>query len=280
MGAEIFVEGVEVAASVWQHRTALRQALTRLWNRLRHGHMCLAAFGLGGVGKTTLGHLLTGDTEADDLSPAYSESLVAERYALEGELVCSLLVPPGQERRLEERPQVELRRRIAAGDAVGVINVVSYGYHSFAEIGFERHKLYQPGMSPEEFLKVYIAARRRDEMRALEALKPYLTAAPSRVWMLTLVTKQDLWWAERREVSEHYSAGEYQAQIDDITRQRGVQNFTHRVVSASLVWNNFRDGEGKVLATTTAGYEQSVRAANLKRSLTTIHDLLEQEVKR
>lgn len=278
MAVELFIEGVEVAAAVWENRTALRRALTRLWNRLRHGNLQIAVFGAGGVGKSTLGQILTGEASADDLPAGYSESLVLEKYPLEGDLVCSLLVPPGQERRREERSRVDLLGSLAAGKSFGVINVVSYGYHSFAELGFEKHKLYRKGMIPKDFMGVYLPERRREEIRVLDALKPYLLTAHARIWMVTLVTKQDLWWAQRAEVNDYYTSGEYAAHLEDIVRQRGAQNFVHRLVSASLLWNNFKDHDGTVLATTTAGYEQSVRAANLKRALNVIHDLCEQQV--
>lgn len=280
MVAELFVEGMEVAASTWEHRATLRRALMQLWNRLRHGHMSVATFGLGGVGKTTLGHLLTGDTEADKLPPEYRESLTTEQFKVDGDLPCSVIVAPGQKRRQVERPQVELRQRIASGKVAGVINVVAYGYHSFSEIGFERHRLYQPGMTAQDFMAAYLPTQRREEIQALGVLKPFLTHAPARLWMVTLVTKQDLWWAKRHEVNAHYTEGEYHAEIEEIARQLGAKHFTHRLLSASLMWNNLRDGDGKMLATTTAGYEQTTRAANMKRTANAIHELLGEGSKR
>ncbi len=133
-------------------------------------------------------------------------------------------------------------------------------------------------MTSEAFIAAYADDRRAAEVKALETLKPYLLTAHRGVWMVTVVTKQDLWWNERYATDRHYSTGAYASVIADIERQRGTQNFIHRLVSASLVWTNFRDGEGTLLATTTAGYEQTVRAANLNRTLRAIHDVAEQQV--
>ena len=47
-----------------EHRSEIRKALTRFWNRVRHGHLKVVVFGLGGVGKSTLGKLLSGVTRS------------------------------------------------------------------------------------------------------------------------------------------------------------------------------------------------------------------------
>jgi hypothetical protein len=277
----LFLEVAEVAAeAAWQHRSDLRNKLVRFWNRVRHGHLKVVVFGLGGAGKTTLGKLLSGVDE-DELPRGYEESLQAETFALDGDLSCSLFVAPGQERRESEEPRERLNGVLSTGEGVGVINVVAYGYHHFAQLGYTRHKLYQAGMSPEQFMAAYVVERRDAEIKALERMKPFLVAARPNVWMVTLVTKQDLWWGERHAVEAHYEdeKNAYAGIIAEVTRQRHPRYFLHRTVSASLVWNNLRDPEEVVLATTTAGYEQNVRKANLRRALAAIHGIAEQQVK-
>jgi hypothetical protein len=224
--------------------------------------------------------LLSG-VEQDDLPRGYEESLKAETFALDGDLSCSLFVAPGQERRESEAPREKLNGILSTGEAVGVINVVAFGYHHFSQLGYKHHKLYQPGMSPEQFMAAYLDDRRRAEVQALDRMKPFLLAARSNVWMVTLVTKQDLWWNDRHAVRAHYEDenNDYAKSIAEVTRQRHPRYFLHQTVSASLVWNNLRDPEDVVLATTTAGYEQSVRRANLRRALAAIHGIAEQQVK-
>lgn len=90
--------------------------------------------------------------------------------------------------------------------------------------------------------------------------------------MLTLVTKQDLWWDRRGEVRGYYEQGQYNTHITDIARARGSQNFRHDYVSASLVISNFRTGNGEILAQTIGGYDEIIQAqnqANLLRTITT-----------
>lgn len=98
------------------------------------------------------------------------------------------------------------------------------------------------------------------------------------LWLLIVVTKQDLWWSRRHEVNQHYVSGDYEAEVQKLKLQLGSTRLKHQIVSGSLVWNNLRDHEGTVLAETTGGYEQATRAANLARMLDSVHDLLAEGV--
>jgi hypothetical protein len=81
--------------------------------------------------------------------------------------------------------------------------------------------------------------------------------------MLTLVTKQDLWWDRRAEVKDHYEQGDYSSVIERIRKERGTQGFDHDYLSASLEIVNFATKADGNLATTVAGYDQRLQAAHL-----------------
>jgi GTPase SAR1 family protein len=232
----------------------------------------IAVFGPGGTGKTTLGHFFAGTLNAQVDGSLYRTSLGIENYTLQGDLVCSLLVPPGQERfRLD---WTNLFRLLSAGKAGGVINVASYGYHSFEGLSYRNITL--PGVNTSgtiaEFVTSYTENRRQYELDYLRLLAPRLMDADSDIWMITLVTKQDLWWKHAADVQAFYMHGEYNEIIRDITNQRGANNFTHHYLSASLVISNLISGTGELLIPNAEGYDQHVQArhlANLLNSVTT-----------
>lgn len=88
--------------------------------------------------------------------------------------------------------------------------------------------------------------------------------------MITLVTKQDLWWNERNKVKDHYMNGEYNSTIEKVMGRRGRNNFAHEYVSASLVLSNFSTSSGELLAPNTAGYDQNIQLENLLNLFKTV----------
>src|SRR5205807_662695 len=92
---------VSVGLAVLENRKKLWPLIKKLRFWLKHGHMQIAIFGPGGTGKTTLGQILSGNLGPGASSTTYKESLDIENYSLTGDMVCSLLVAPGQHRRAE-----------------------------------------------------------------------------------------------------------------------------------------------------------------------------------
>ncbi len=98
-------------------------------------------------------------------------------------------------------------------------------------------------------------------------MTPRLLDAPGKLWMITLVAKQDLWWNERVKVQQHYAGGEYNKLVEQIKHERGTQHFVHEYLSASLVINNLTTSKGELLAPTTGGYDQNIQYAHLQQLL-------------
>lgn len=93
-------------------------------------------------------------------------------------------------------------RETLKGAAVGIINVVSYGYHEYPKgkgLGFDTR-----GKVKSKFLA---------DHRALEIdyLSEWSTLRnPSTIrWIATVINKADLWWERRSEVEAFYSSGSY-----------------------------------------------------------------------
>lgn len=252
---------LSTGATIYENRHKIIRLAKKLSYLLTRGTLRIAVFGPGGVGKSTLGKFITDDDDNKTSLFKYTESLDTETYSIPGDIVGKLIVPPGQERRIDIH-WPELYRDLVQGRSRGIINVVSWGYHSFETVGFEETKYYQPGMTKEQFVNVYLQARRDTEIKVIDELAPRLMDAKHKIWMITLVTKQDLWWKQRADVEKHYREGEYEKYIHSITQKRGERFFAHEYLSASLVMSNLVSGTGDLLAPTTEGYDQNIQLAH------------------
>jgi hypothetical protein len=104
-----------------------------------------------------------------------------------------------------------------------------------------------------------------------------MTASRGRLWLLSLVTKQDLWYREAAAVEAHYRAGEYNAEVLKVLGQRGAQQFRHELVFASLVISNFLTGAGERLRPNAEGYDQKLQVESLRRLFETVDALRQWE---
>lgn len=244
----------------------------KVFKLLKDGDLKIAIFGAGGTGKTTLGKVLSGEFELSSLFQPYQESISTERYKLDGNVVGSVIVAPGQIRR--EDTWDDLFRTMSGGKFKLIIHVGSWGYHSFGEFGYTQHKLYKSGMTAHEFVEVYARECRNRELDVLRRIEPHLSIADQKKTVLiTLVTKQDLWWKDRLQVQAHYKNGDYEKLIQDIRNKKGSANFVHEYQSASLVMENLISGANELLVPTAGGYDQRLQSANFKFFVKTIETL-------
>jgi len=254
--------GTKAAEFAWKHRSALQKAAAELFEVARRGRTRVLVFGAGGVGKSSLGKLLAGKLTDEELLKGYRDSFTTEQFPIPETLTGRILVAPGQRHKQGEWDDLLVLLR--AGKVGGVINMVGYGYHSLRG-SYRDHALQTPGMTPDKFREVYLPARRRLEIEQLTTLAPELARAPNKLWFMTLVSKQDLWWDRRAEVAAHYETGQYAEIVAGIQATRQARNFPHEVVAASLTIENLYDGAHETLAPTVAGYDHRMRLANLGR---------------
>lgn len=268
------IEAIGTGVGVIEISEKLFPTFKRIFNLLKNGELKIAIFGAGGTGKSTLGKLLSGEFELSGLLQTYQESISIEQYKLESNNIGSVIVAPGQKRR--EDTWDDLLRTLVGGKIKLIIHVVSWGYHSFGEFSYTQHRLYQSGMTLEEFLREYAAVCRNRELDVLRRIEPHLSIADQRkTIVITLVTKQDLWWNNRLEVNKHYVEVTYEQLIRNIRNKRGANNFIHEYRSTSLVMENFLSGDNELLIPTTQGYDQRLKVANFRYFLNAIESLFQ-----
>ena len=268
------IEAISTGVGVIEISEKLFPTFKRIFNLLKNGELKIAIFGAGGTGKSTLGKLLSGEFELSGLLQTYQESISIEQYKLESNKIGSVRVAPGQKRR--EDTWDDLLRTLVGGKIKLIIHVVSWGYHSFGEFSYTQHRLYQSGMTLEEFLREYAAVCRNRELDVLRRIEPHLSIADQRkTIVITLVSKQDLWWNNRLEVNKHYVEGAYEQLIQNIRNKRGANNFIHEYRSTSLVMENFLSGDNELLIPTTQGYDQRLKVANFRYFLNAIKSLFQ-----
>ncbi|MGF1580357.1 MAG: hypothetical protein ACFCD0_13425 [Gemmataceae bacterium] len=237
--------------------------------------------GAGGVGKTTFGGFLSNQFDLLANPPGeYVESLKVEKVVLpkgeDDEETAEAVIPPGQEHR-RDATWSELLSKVAAGMFRGIILISAYGYHSLGNISFKKHRLYPQNRGKNKFLQAFLEDRRNDELRVLEQLVPHLKTNPEKLWFLSLISKQDLWWSNRIEVKDHYENGSYGQQIRQILQHCGSPRFRHEFVYGSFVIGNFITGVRELLQPNTASYDHHEYVQSLRRLFEAIDALREWE---
>jgi len=247
------VTAAELLKSTIESSSAIKRFARRLAYRVRNGQAVVPVFGAGGVGKTTVSKLLVGADPMNIAAP-YQESGSVEPRQLKGDVPGQILAAPGQKTRIPANWPA-LFKKLATKESFGLINVVAYGYHSLMLQSYREHDVYKKGMTPASFVDAYTKARRDVELELLETLLDGMSAVNHPIWMVTLITKQDLWWEQRSKVRDHYMTGDYGRKIENLRNGIGDRNFQHEFIPVSLTLSSLSAQDGEVFAATTAGYD-------------------------
>lgn len=178
----------------------------RAWLRRRRKVLVLGA---SGAGKTQFIHSLI-DPLSPALDPKFRRTVAVEKRALVLDNYPFLLIDtPGQ--RLDEAKRKKAIVEAIQGRVEGVINLVAFGYHEAAESPSDL-------AVPEDGKRIaradYLTARREVELELLSEWVPFFDGSSVK-WVLTVVSKADLWWPEAEKVVAHYQDGVYASTIHE-----------------------------------------------------------------
>jgi hypothetical protein len=209
----------------------------------------------------------------------YKDTATVEDEVLpHSEVWGKIIVAPGQKaRRDTEWPP--LFDEIRKGKAAGIIHVTAYGYHSIRRgISLEStevwHRVPEDERSPETFLPAYLENRRKEECDVWKELVGVARQAPNDPWLMTVVTKQDLWADQQEEVHQFYTDGSYSDVIRDTRSGLGGKKLRHEVAFASFIIQNFVGPADQTLAETVGGFDQKKQIDSIDRLSTLIEELI------
>lgn len=187
----------------------------------------IIVLGSTGSGKTNLLESLGAAAALVDPIPSITRTQTPERRkVIVNERPFTIIDTPGQAAHAAQRQ--ELYREGLANPPVRMINVVSYGYHEYAT--GSKEALNGQG-SPSD---AWLERHRANELTAMREWLPLLGDRETTSWILTAVTKADLWWSEHDAVVDYYENGPY---AEELTRQD--PGLKHSVLPYSSVFHRF-----------------------------------------
>lgn len=280
MAVEFFVK--IMASHVAKNKKAYLAYLKDAIELFRTGRKEVFIFGCGGTGKTTLATLLDGEISIGEVTGAYVLSPNTEESEIEEKRFGKVFTVPGQEKHHDNHwgPLLDAVKR---SKNPLVINVVSHGYHAISRTPIRKVHSLSGGIT-DKSVRAFLEEQRKNEVRFLKYMVGNLRQFPGDLDLVTIVTKQDLWWAEREKVQTHYteiSSGDvtkdtpadettYEDQIRLLESAVGTGSFNHTLVSASLGHINLLTSKGALVAPVAAGYDASLLHSNFANLINTL----------
>lgn len=195
---------VEVGTALWRAAEELkfREKITDLFKKRE----TIIILGATGCGKTNLILSLNAAAGFVDSIPRANrtEASIRQRVRI-NDKPFRVIDTPGQA--YHEADRLASVRELSTRSNVRIINVVSFGYHEY-------------GRNPQEAVdqdnharSQYLSTHREEELRALHEWLPILGDRSITKWILTVVSKADIWWDNNEEVLDNYRSGAYAEEI-------------------------------------------------------------------
>lgn len=256
----------KAASAVFENRNYIATWGKDFYNRIAKGQNLVVFFGAGGTGKTTTGQVISGELDLSEFKGEYDLSTEVEKKGIKDRYFINVQIPPGQKIYRDAIWSNLIREIIKSKRVPIIVNVVCWGMHSPAHTELSSIPEFSDGVN-EQTVNKFMERNRRDELEALKDIAKHSSLFKTPIKMLTLVTKQDLWWNEREAVKEFYEepTGEYQAIIAEMRKSIGSNNFTYETWSVSYGHINQTTADGHKIFATAAGYDDVTQITHLKR---------------
>ena len=247
------VAALEAYKSIKENGDWLKRKSYRIARRLSNGKVNIPVFGAGGSGKSTLGRMLI-TKNTFGLPSIYAESRSVEKNEMQGWIPASLNIAPGQAARVSYT-WPDLIRDINNGKSPGLINVVSFGYHAVEVPSIRSLDSFGKSDDFSVDFEVYTENRRAREVELLDYIYKATETAANPFWIITVVSKQDLWSHRHREVKEFYEHGPYADVLKKFEVRHGSAKFQHEIFNCSFTLGNFVTEREGIVAQNNAGYD-------------------------
>jgi GTPase SAR1 family protein len=160
--------------------------------------------GASGTGKSSFRDHIFGETT--EISRFERTTVVMPRLGKLGKKHLKVIDTPGQDYARAQRERRKAILQAQQSKRLGIINVVAYGYHE--GVTDVANAVDPQGKAKPNFLE----DKRQDELQQLPEWTEILCGEGGAAkWIITLVTKSDLWWTPQTEqtVMQYYTSGEY-----------------------------------------------------------------------
>jgi hypothetical protein len=156
--------------------------------------------GSTGVGKSQFLRSIPEYAAPQISAGARTEFRVVNKFEINSRLF-EFVDTPGQ---LEHKPVREdiIKEEIRNKHFKGVINCVSFGYHEYGE---DINSAVRNGVVRADYLE-------RHRRREVDLLGEWAQLLSSE-WVMTIVTKADIWWDEKFDVGTYYASGSYREKL-------------------------------------------------------------------
>lgn len=270
IAADVAVKSIQIT---YKHRNQIITALKAGLTRLKDGKVTVAIFGPGGVGKSTTQTLLCDGLEKAEKHMAYFPTLDAKKRKAKDNWTISIWDTPGQED-FRDVAWADAFTGIEGSRRCILINIVSYGYNSTGALPYSDLRAASSKKTKSEVVRNYLRLERKKEIQLLLELCEQIKDIKCKVHLLTIVNKQDLWWANRSQVFNYYSTGPYAKALSGISSARPKILFSRSLKEVSLCPVNLKTSDGEVLAETCQGYDASTREFYLTHLLNELKQIV------